>query len=337
MIIKKDHVFIIAEAGVNHNGSLDMAVQLIDVAVAAGADAVKFQTFKAEKVIAVNAPKAVYQKETTGTDESQLEMVKKLELDETAHTKLYQYCRHKGIQFLSTPFDLESIDLLDRLGLDIFKIPSGEITNLPYLRKLGALKKRLILSTGMADLGEIEDALNVLTESRTPLENITVLHCNTEYPTPFKDVNLRAMLTIRNAFPGISVGYSDHTNGIEVPIAAVAMGASVIEKHYTLDRNLPGPDHKASLEPDELKAMVQAIHNIEKALGDGIKRPSPSEVKNKPIVRKSLVTNQPIKTGELFSAENITAKRPGTGISPMRWDDVLRQSAQKDYKKDELI
>jgi N,N'-diacetyllegionaminate synthase len=234
-------------------------------------------------------------------------------------------------------FDLESIDLLNRLGLEIFKIPSGEITNLPYLRKLGSLKKRLILSTGMADLGEIEDALDVLTESGTPLGNITVLHCNTEYPTPFEDVNLRAMLTIRNAFPGISVGYSDHTSGIEVAVAAVALGAAVLEKHFTLDRNLPGPDHKASLEPDELKAMVQAIRNIEKALGNGIKRPSPSEVKNKPVARKSLVATQPIKTGELFSADNITAKRPGAGISPMRWDEVLGQFAQKDYEKDELI
>ncbi|MCX5831431.1 MAG: N-acetylneuraminate synthase [Deltaproteobacteria bacterium] len=328
--------FIIAEAGVNHNGSLEMAFQLIDVAVAAGADAVKFQTFKAEKVIAVNAPKASYQKETTDSDESQLEMVKKLELDETAHTKLQHYCKHKGIQFLSTPFDLESIDLLNRLGLEIFKIPSGEITNLPYLRKLGALKKRLILSTGMADLGEIEDALDVLTESGTPMENITVLHCNTEYPTPFEDVNLLAMLTIKNAF-GVEVGYSDHTPGIEVPIAAVALGATIIEKHFTLDRNLPGPDHKASLEPDELKAMVQAIRNIEKALGDGIKYPSPSEVKNKPIARKSLVATQPIKTGELFSADNNTAKRPGAGISPMRWNEVLGQVAQKDYEKDDLI
>ena len=263
-------------------------------------------------------------------------MVKKLELDETAHTRLYQHCQHKDIQFLSTPFDLESIDLLNRLGLEIFKIPSGEITNLPYLRKLGALKKRLILSTGMANLGEIEAALNVLTESGTPWENITVLHCNTEYPTPFEDVNLRAMMTIGHAF-GVAVGYSDHTPGIEVAVAAVALGAAVLEKHFTLDRNLPGPDHKASLEPDELKAMVQAIRNIEKALGNGIKRPSPSEVKNKSIARKSLVATQPIKTGEQFSAENITAKRPGTGISPMRWDEVLGQAAQKDYKKDDLI
>jgi N,N'-diacetyllegionaminate synthase len=327
---------IIAEVGVNHNGNLEMAFQLIDAAFTAGADAVKFQTFKAEKIIAVNAPKAGYQKKTTGSDESHLEMVRKLELDETAHIQLYQYCQQKDIQFLSSPFDLESIDLLNRLGLEIFKIPSGEITNLPYLRKLEALKKRLILSTGMANLGEIEAALDVLTESGASLDNITVLHCNTEYPTPFEDVNLLAMLTIKNAF-GVEVGYSDHTPGIEVPIAAVALGATIIEKHFTLDRNLTGPDHKASLEPDELKAMVQAIRNIEKALGNGIKRPSPSEVKNKPIARKSLVATQPIKTGELFSTDNITAKRPGAGISPMRWDEVLGQAAQKDYKKDELI
>jgi N,N'-diacetyllegionaminate synthase len=329
--------FIIAEAGVNHNGSLKIAFQLIDVAVAAGADAVKFQTFKAEEVIAANAPKADYQKETTGSDENQLEMVRKLELDETAHISLHQYCQRKGIQFLSTPFDLESIDLLNRLGLEIFKIPSGEISNLPYLRKLGALNKRLIISTGMADLGEIEDALDVLTEFGTPSKNITVLHCNTEYPTPFEDVNLRAMQTIRDAFPGISVGYSDHTNGIEVSIAAVAMGATVIEKHFTLDRNLPGPDHKASLEPDELNAMVQAIRNIEKSLGNGIKRPSASEIKNKSVARKSLVASRSIRTGEPFSPDNITAKRPGTGISPMRWDEILGQVAQKAYEKDDLI
>jgi len=329
--------FIIAEAGVNHNGSLEMAFQLIDVAVAAGADAIKFQTFKAEKVIAANAPKAGYQMETIGSDESQLEMVKKLELDEAAHVKLYQYCQEKDIRFLSTPFDLESIDLLDRLGLEIFKIPSGEITNLPYLRKLGALKKRLILSTGMANLGEIEDALDVLTESGTPLGNITVLHCNTEYPTPFEDVNLRAMLTIRNAFPGISVGYSDHTLGIVVPIAAVAMGARVIEKHFTLDRNLPGPDHRASLEPHELSAMISGIRNIEKALGTGIKKPSPSEMKNKPVARKSIVAACSIQRGELFTKKNITVKRPGTGISPMRWDEIIGRKAGRDYKTDEII
>lgn len=332
-----DKTFIIAEAGVNHNGSLEMALQLIDAAVAAGADAVKFQTFKAERIIAVNAPKAAYQREATGSEESQLEMVRKLELDEAAHIRLQQYCRQKSIAFLSTPFDLESIDLLNRLGLEIFKIPSGEITNLPYLKKVGTLKKRLILSTGMADLDEIKAALDVLTASGTPLESITVLHCNTEYPTPFEDVNLRAMATIRNAFPGIAAGYSDHTPGIEAAIAAVALGATVVEKHFTLDRTLPGPDHKASLEPDALKEMVAAIRNIEKALGDGIKRPSPSEAKNRLVARKSLVAAQPIKTGERFSADNITAKRPGTGISPMRWDEVLGQAAQRDYEKDDPI
>ena len=330
--------FIIAEAGVNHNGSLEMAFQLIDVAVSAGADAVKFQTFKAEKVIAVNTPKAGYQEETTGSDESQLEMVKKLELDETAHIQLYQHCQHKGIQFLSTPFDLESVDLLSRLGLEIFKIPSGEITNLPYLRKLGALKKRLILATGMANLGEIEAALDGLTESGTPLENITVLHCNTEYPTPFEDVNLRAMLTIRNAFPGIAVGYSDHTNGIEVPIAAVAMGASVIEKHFTLDRNFPGPDHRASLEPHELSAMISGIRNIEKALGTGIKKPSSSELKNKPVIRKSIVAAKVITKGQLFDDNNLGVKRVGqSGISPMRWNELIGKPADRNYVIDEVI
>jgi len=329
--------FIIAEAGVNHNGSLEMAMQMVDAAVAAGADAVKFQTFKAEKVIAVNAPKADYQQKATGSDESQLEMVKKLELDETAHIRLHQHCQHKGIQFLSSPFDLESIDLLNRLGLEIFKIPSGEITNLPYLRKLGVLKKRLILSTGMADLGEIEDALNVLTQSGTPWENISILHCNTEYPTPFEDVNLRAILTIRNAFPGISIGYSDHTIGIEAPIAAVAMGASVIEKHFTLDRNLPGPDHRTSLEPHELFAMILGIRNIEKALGTGIKKPSPSELKNKPVARKSIVAASSIEQGETFTEMNITVKRPGTGITPMRWDEIIGRKAVKPYRRDELI
>jgi N,N'-diacetyllegionaminate synthase len=329
--------FIIAEAGVNHNGSLDVAFQLIDVALASGADAVKFQTFKAEKIISVNAPKAGYQKETTGSDESQLEMVKKLELDEAAHIRLYQYCRQKCIQFLSTPFDLESIDLLHRLGLEIFKIPSGEITNLPYLRKLGTLKKRLILSTGMADLGEIEDAMDIIIESGTPLESVTVLHCNTEYPTPFEDVNLRAMLTIRDAFPGISVGYSDHTYGIEVPIAAVALGATVIEKHFTLDRNLPGPDHRASLEPGELKAMISGIRNIEKTLGTGTKKPTFSELKNKAVTRKSIVAARDIKEGETFTEKNITVKRPGTGITPMRWDEIVGRKAAKSFKRDEFI
>jgi N,N'-diacetyllegionaminate synthase len=331
------NTFIIAEAGVNHNGSLEMALRLIDIACAAGADAVKFQTFKADKIIAVYAPKTDYQKDATGSDDSQLEMVRKLELDEAAHTKLHHYCQEKDIRFLSTPFDLESIDLLTRLGLEIFKIPSGEITNLPYLRKLGALKKRLILSTGMADLSEIKDALDVLADAGSRMEDITVLHCNTEYPTHFEDVNLRAMLTIRSTFPGISVGYSDHTLGIEVPIAAVAMGATVIEKHFTLDRNLPGPDHRASLEPDELAAMVSAIRNIEKALGTGIKKPSPSELRNIFAARKSIVAAATIKKGETFTEMNITVKRPGTGINPMRWDEIIGRKAAKPYRKDELI
>lgn len=329
--------FIIAEAGVNHNGSLDKAMQMVDVTVAAGADAVKFQTFKAEKIITASAPKAGYQKKTTGSDESQLEMVKRLELDESAHENLFRYCKDKGILFLSSPFDLESIDLLNRLGMDTFKIPSGEITNLPYLRKLGALSKSLILSTGMACLGQIEDALMVLMEAETASEDIIVLHCNTEYPTPFEDVNLRAMVTIKAAFPGIQVGYSDHTPGIEVPIAAVALGARVIEKHFTLDRNMEGPDHRASLEPNELQSMVTAIRNIEKAMGNGIKKPSPSELKNKPIARKSIVATRNIAKGEVFTEEDLTVKRPGTGINPMRWDEVLGQVAQKDYEKDDLI
>jgi len=330
-------IFVIAEAGVNHNGNLDTAMQMVRAAVAAGADAVKFQTFKADKFISANAPKADYQKQTTGVSGSQLEMVKKLELDETAHQRLFQYCVDKGIIFLSSPFDLESIDLLIRLGVQVFKIPSGEITNLPYLRKLGALKKELIMSTGMADLGEIEDALVILMRTGTDLGNVTILHCNTEYPTPFEDVNLKAMVTIGAAFPGVRIGYSDHTLGIEVPIAAVALGARMIEKHFTLDRNMGGPDHRASLEPDELKSMVMAIRNIEQAVGKGIKKPSLSELKNKSIARKSIVAAKEIQKGDLFTAENITVKRPGHGISPMRWDEVVGSTARKGYKRDELI
>ncbi len=330
-------IFIIAEAGVNHNGSLDLAKKMIDAAVEAGADAVKFQTFKAEKVISKYAPKAEYQKKTTTADESQLEMVKKLELDAAAHRTLIDYCKKKNIQFLSTPFDLESIDLLNGLGLDIFKIPSGEITNLPYLRKIGALKKEIILSTGMADLREIENALDVFIGAGTKLKDIIVLHCNTEYPTPVEDVNLNAMLTIKATFPGIQVGYSDHTIGIEISIAAVAIGATVIEKHFTLDKNMEGPDHKASLEPDELKIMVHSIRNIEKALGSCIKKPSPSELKNKPIARKSIVAVRKIRKGEPFTEENLTVKRPGTGVNPMQWDEVIGQRASKDYQPDELI
>ncbi len=329
--------FIIAEAGVNHNGSLELARKMIDAAVEAGADAVKFQTFKAEKVVSRYAPKAEYQKKTTNAGESQLEMIKKLELDAAAHQTLIDYCKKKNIRFLSTPFDLESIDLLNELGLDIFKIPSGEITNLPYLRKIGDLKKETILSTGMADLEEIEDALDVLTGAGTKLKDITVLHCNTEYPTPMQDVNLKAMQTIKSAFPGTHVGYSDHTEGIEVPIAAVAMGATIIEKHFTLDKNMEGPDHKASLEPNELKTMVCAIRNVEKVLGNGIKKPSPSELKNKLIVRKSIVAAQAIAAGEKFTNHNLTVKRPGTGLSPMKWDEVVGKTAIKNYSRDDLI
>ena len=330
-------ILIIAEAGVNHNGNLDTAIKLVDAAVTSGADAVKFQSFTAERLVASGAPKAEYQKETTGTAGSQLEMIRKLQLSEDAHKRLFEYCKEQQIPFLSSPFDLDSIELLHRLGLEIFKIPSGEITNLPYLRKLGALSKKLILSTGMADLGEIGDALDVLIQAGTGSENITILHCNTEYPTPFEDANLKAIVTIRAAFPGIEIGYSDHTPGIEAPIAAVALGAAVIEKHFTLDRNMEGPDHRASLEPHELKAMVAAIRNIENAMGSGIKKPSPSELKNKPIARKSIVAANSIVKGEVFTDINLTVKRPGTGISPMRWDQVLGQVAQKDYEKDELV
>ena len=328
--------FIIAEAGVNHNGSIDLAKQMIDVAAEAGSDAVKFQTFKTENLVSKNAPKADYQKVSTGSSESQFEMIKKLELDENAHKILFEYCLEKNIQFLSSPFDLDSIDLLNKLGMEIFKIPSGEITNLPYLRKIGGLNKKVIMSTGMADLKEVEDALDVLKNAGTELKNITVLHCNTEYPTPMEDVNLQAMLTIKRAF-GVSSGYSDHTLGVEVPIAAVALGARVIEKHFTLDKNMEGPDHKASLEKDELKTMVHAIRNIEKALGDGIKKPSPSELKNKPIVRKSIVAACDIKRGEIFTENNIIVKRPGTGISPIRWDEIVGKPSTKDYREDDLI
>ena len=287
-------VFIIAEAGVNHNGSIELAKRLIDVASESGADAVKFQTFKAEKLVSKNAQKADYQKQTSNNSESQFDMIKKLELDLNTHKELISYCKTKNIMFLSTPFDHDSIELLSDLGLEIFKIPSGEITNLPYLRHIGKLNRKVILSTGMANIGEIEDALDVLIEAGTKKENITVLHANTMYPTPMKDVNLKAMVTIGNTFD-IAFGYSDHTLGIEVDIAAVAMGASCIEKHFTLDCTMEGPDHKASLEPDELKAMVKAIRNIELALGNSIKKPSKSEIPNMQIARKSIVAKMDIK------------------------------------------
>jgi len=330
-------VFIIAEAGVNHNGSIEVAKKLIDVAVEAGVDAVKFQTFKAEKLVSKDAQKATYQKENmNSSDNSQFAMLKKLELDVETHYELISYCKSKNIMFLSTPFDHESIDMLNGLGLEIFKIPSGEITNLPYLRHIGSLNKEVILSTGMADIGEIEDALDVLINAGTKRENITVLHANTMYPTPMEDVNLNAMLTIGNSFD-IAFGYSDHTLGIEVDIAAVAMGASVIEKHFTLDKTMQGPDHKASLEPDELKAMVKAIRNIEVALGSKVKKPTPSEKPNREVARKSIVAQKPIKKGEKFSEDNLTVKRPATGINPMRWDEIVGTIAQKEYEVDELI
>jgi len=329
-------VFIIAEAGVNHNGSLEIAKKLIDVAIEAKVDTIKFQTSQPEKVISKFAPKAEYQKKTTGGLGSQLEMVKKLVLDEEAQRLLVDDCKKKGIMFLSTPFDLESIDFLNELGLQTLKIPSGEITNLPYLRKIGSLRKKIIMSTGMADLNEIKAALDILTSCGTPKENITILHCNTEYPTPFEDVNLSAMLTIRDTFK-VKVGYSDHSRGIEVPIAAVALGATIIEKHFTLDRAMIGPDHKASLEPDELKAMVKAIRNIEVALGDGVKKASLSESKNILIARKSIVANEYIKKSEVFTEKNITAKRPATGISPMEWDRVIGKRAKRNFEEDELI
>ena len=334
--MKQNQVLIIAEAGVNHNGSLETAKKLVHVASEAGADMVKFQTFSADRLVTISANKAEYQNQTTDASESQHSMIRKLELSREMHEDIIAYCKQCNIEFFSTGFDTQSIDMLVDLGLEQFKIPSGEITNLPYLRHIGKFGKPVILSTGMAILGEIEAALEVLETSGTPRSQITVLHCNTEYPTPMEDVNLRAMLAIRDAF-GVKIGYSDHTLGTEVSVAAVAMGATVIEKHFTLDRNLHGPDHKASLEPKELKTMVQAIRNIKKALGNGIKRPSPSETKNKAIVRKSLVANTTIRSGERFTKANLAVKRPGTGISPMLWDEVLGRNAIRDFKPDELI
>jgi N,N'-diacetyllegionaminate synthase len=329
-------VFIIAEAGVNHNGSIDLAKKLIDVASNSGADAVKFQTFKAADLVIKNAQKAEYQKKTTGLEESQFDMIKKLELDDKSHKELISYCDSKKIMFLSSPFDIDSIKFLHDLDLQIFKIPSGEITNLPYLREIGKLNKKVILSTGMANLEEIKDAIDILKTEGTQKDNITVLHANTMYPTPMRDVNLKAMLTIGETFD-INYGYSDHTLGIEVDIAAVAMGAKCIEKHFTLDKNLEGPDHKASLEPDELKSMISAIRNIEIALGSSIKKPTESETSNIQIARKSIVTKTKIKKGDTLNNKNLSTKRPGSGISPMRWDDIVGTKAKKNYNEDELL
>jgi len=327
---------IIAEAGVNHNGDLDLARRLIDAAAEAGADLVKFQTFNADRLVTTTARKADYQTRNSGGGETQYEMLRHLELSKEAHHELIAHCEARGIGFFSTGFDVESVDFLASLGQDKFKIPSGEITNLPYLRNMARYGREIILSTGMSTLGDIEAALEALEQAGTPRSKITVLHCTTEYPTPMNEVNLRAMQSIGNAF-GVRVGYSDHTPGIEVAIAAVALGASVIEKHFTLDRDLPGPDHKASLEPDELKAVVVAIRNIEMALGDGIKRLTPSEIRNRPIVRKSLVSTRTIMAGEVFCQDNLTVKRPGTGISPMLYDSLLGRAATRTYSANELI
>ncbi len=331
------HVLIIAEAGVNHNGSLELAKQLIDKAVEAGVDIIKFQTFKSEKLVSKAAKQAEYQQRNIGKqDEGQLAMLKKLELSQADHEELIAYCNEKGIRFFSTAFDMDSIDYLHSLNMGLWKIPSGEITNYPYLRKIAQYQEPVILSTGMCELTDIEAALNVLLQFGVKKEQITILHCNTEYPTPFADVNLKAMLEIGEKF-GVQIGYSDHTKGIEVPIAAVALGATVIEKHFTLDKNMEGPDHKASLEPDELKAMVSAIRNIEQALGSGHKTISESERKNIEIARKSIVAARPIKAGEMLTEENLTVKRPGNGINPMRWNEVVGTRAVENFKEEDPI
>lgn len=326
---------IIAEAGVNHNGSIDMAKQLIDAAAVAGVDYVKFQTFKAEKLVTKDAKQAEYQ-QRNAADSSQYAMLKKLELTPRQHEELVAYCQQKGVCFLSTAFDLESIEYLHSLHLGLWKIPSGEITNYPYLKKIAQYGEPVIMSTGMCSMDDVELALSVLLKNGLTKEQISLLHCNTEYPTPMQDVNLKAMLQLRDKF-GVKVGYSDHTKGIEVPIAAVALGAEVIEKHFTLDRTLPGPDHKASLEPNELKTMVDAIRNIEQALGNGQKQVSKSEEKNMAIARKSIVAAKDIKKGELLTENNLTTKRPGTGISPMRWEEIIGTKAIRDFAEDEMI
>jgi N,N'-diacetyllegionaminate synthase len=329
-------VLVIAEAGVNHNGDIDIAKSLVDVAVEAKADIVKFQTFSAERQVTKNASKAAYQKETTARDETQYSMLKKLELSLDMHEELITYCKSRHIEFLSTGFDIQSVDLLQSLGQRLFKIPSGEITNYSYLKHIGELRKPVILSTGMSNLKEIKSALDILEKTGVPKNLITVLHCTTSYPAPMIDINLKAMQTIHKEFD-VAVGYSDHTLGIEIPIAAVALGARVIEKHFTLDRNLYGPDHKSSLEPKELKEMVKAIRNIELALGDGVKQMMPSEKSNREIVRKSLVAIKQINSGDVFSLDNVAAKRPGTGISPMNWDQIVGKKSKRNYLFDDLI
>ena len=333
----KPHTIIIAEAGVNHNGSLEMARRLVHSAASAGADYVKFQTFRADRLVSADARKADYQRENMKTDDaSQFSMLRSLELSPSDFRELAEECRKAGIGFMSTPFDEESVDVLDRIGQDYWKIPSGEITNLPLLRKIGSLKGRVILSTGMSTLGEVTDAVEILTAAGTKRENIILLHCTTQYPAPYDSVNLRAMDSLRSLRCG-GVGYSDHTKGTAVPVAAVALGADVIEKHFTLDRTLPGPDHPASLEPSELAAMVSEIRHIEAALGDGEKTVAPAERPNMEIARKSIVAARPVKKGETFTEENLTTKRPGNGLSPMLWDKVIGKTAIKDFAADEPI
>lgn len=328
------HTLIIAEAGVNHNGSLETAKKLAFVAKECGADIVKFQTAKLDSLVSKFASMATYQKENIGENMSQKQMLKKLLLTFDEFAQLATYCKEIGIKFLSTPFDLESIKFLDSLGCDVWKIPSGEITNLPYLEKIAATHKEVILSTGMCDISEVRDAYKVLNDGGS--KDITVLHCTTQYPTPFEEVNLKAMLTLRDEFK-CKVGYSDHTKGIEVPIAAVALGACVIEKHFTLDSNMEGPDHKASLEPCELKKMVSSIRNIEKCFGNGYKTPTSSELENRNVARKSIIAKRKITRGEVFTEDNITTKRPGSGINPMKWHEVLGSKAVRDFEEDELI
>lgn len=334
--MENNKVFIIAEAGVNHNGNVELARLLIDSAARAGADAVKFQTFIPEEVISRHAVKAEYQIKATSGEESQLEMVKKLQLSFDAFRDLQAYCRSKNIQFLSTPFDLKSIDFLKTLNMGLWKIPSGEITNMPYLAKIGSYKEKVIISTGMSGLGDIENAIKILTDAGTERKNISILHCNTEYPTPMADVNLRAMDTIKHAF-GLEVGYSDHTLGIEIPVAAVALGATVIEKHFTLDKTMEGPDHKASLEPNELKSMVTAIRNIELAMGDGIKRASDSEKKNMDIARKSIHLARNVKKGSIISIDDLCVKRPGSGMNPFLITEIPGCIAKTDLFEDTML
>jgi N-acetylneuraminate synthase len=337
MLEMSERCIVIAEAGVNHNGSLDLAHRLVDVAAQAGADFVKFQTFRTEALVTRTAQKADYQKRTTGRTETQFAMLKKLELDENAFRELATYAKAKSIGFLSTPFDIESARFLATLGVSAFKVSSGDLTNIPFLRELAGMGLPIILSSGMATLGELEDAVDACERAGVPIDKLTLLHCTTEYPAPVEEINLRAMQTIAAAFPGATIGYSDHSEGIEIPIAAVAMGAQIIEKHFTLDRAMEGPDHKASLEPAELATMVRSIRRVGVALGDGRKRPTASELPNRQIARKSIVAARPIAKGETFSEQNLSVRRPGNGISPARWDSLIGQPAVRDYAQDELI